>query len=623
MAFKGKKKTNEEKKKEIEDLTAGMTAQIESYFVSEEAMREHLAFMANFHNYSTRNMALIDNQFMGAQAVGSFNFWKSKGVSVKKGEKGIKILAPTPVQYFKRDGKDVQVSYATPQEKALIASKQIPTEKKLFFKVGHVFEYTQTNARELNMSVSEIFGKYHKDGELEDSKEMIAALHKVAKKLDFEILDEPPFELGTAKGAAFPNEKAIALNPRNTEFENVTTLIHELAHAKMHTPDVRKTLSTNEKEFQAEMVSYIVANRYGIDTEDFTLSYLSGWTKDADIKNKELLLNEVRNTASEFIDEIDSHFELVKEQELENEKANDAKSEILAIQEKHGLSSTEVDLNDENFASYLQENSPKEFLAYLSNKAIYEQELKLDGKFEAKEPMMHIHGITPEFQSFGKANNIDFYEYKRDQIAYTLVLPDDGKEMTVISGYYKSKDYIHPLHQLDKENMVEKDIYKSLEDNWHEVLISNDDEYITSKANQIRSEIERGELELSMPVNDRNSELGTVIYEANSPEKVLLVSTFGAEKEEEYLINPKDFTISKKDTETERSYNLSNILSEENVVELKSAIYLSENTSFLLSKTEMLDLKKEVSKSTSKDFSSNKPLLKEQGKGKDDIEYSR
>ena len=77
MAFKGKKKTLEEKMKEIEELTAGMDQQIESYFVSEKAMREHLAFMANFHHYSQRNMTLIDKQFMGAQAVGSFHFWKS------------------------------------------------------------------------------------------------------------------------------------------------------------------------------------------------------------------------------------------------------------------------------------------------------------------------------------------------------------------------------------------------------------------------------------------------------------------------------------------------------------------------------------------------------------------
>ena len=143
MAYK--KKTAEERAKEIEELTQGLEDKINSYFVSSEKLQEHLNFMSNFHKYSVRNMALIDNQFSGAKAVGSFQYWKDKGVSVKKGEKGIKILVPTPVQYFSRNNKDVQVKYATPDEKRKIASGEISTERKLFFKIGHVFEYTQTS----------------------------------------------------------------------------------------------------------------------------------------------------------------------------------------------------------------------------------------------------------------------------------------------------------------------------------------------------------------------------------------------------------------------------------------------------------------------------------------------
>lgn len=89
MAYKHK--TVEEKQKEIEELTDKMTEKINSYFLTEDALKEHLAFMSNFHNYSIRNMSLIDQQFMGAKAVGSFKFWQDKGVSVQKGEKGIKI----------------------------------------------------------------------------------------------------------------------------------------------------------------------------------------------------------------------------------------------------------------------------------------------------------------------------------------------------------------------------------------------------------------------------------------------------------------------------------------------------------------------------------------------------
>lgn len=443
MAYKGKKKTNEEKMKEIEDLTAGMTEQIESYFISEKALREHLAFMANFHNYSVRNMALIDKQFIGAAAVGSYNFWKSKGVSVQKGEKGIKILVPTPVQFYKKNGKEIPLSAATKQDKELISTNQIPTNKKLFFKVGHVFEYTQTNAREMNMSVSQIFGSYHKNGVLENHTEMIAAMHKMADGLDFTILKEQPFELGTAKGAAFPNEKAIALNPRNTDYENVTTLIHELAHAKLHTPERSGELSTSEKEFQAEMVSYIVAHHYGIDTSDFTLSYLASWTQGADLKEKERLLHEVRGTASEFIGEIDTHFEQVKERE-----------------------------------QLLEKNMPG-------------QEL-LTGN--VREPMMYIENISKKFQPFGEANNIDFDQYDLKQIAYTVTLPRADKEADeLISGAYEKGEYIHPLHQMDKNQMVGKETYKALESGYHNELQKQDDAYLQQFASRMREEFSKAE----------------------------------------------------------------------------------------------------------------------------------
>lgn len=324
------RKTSEEKQKEIEELTAEMSEKIENYFESKENIIEHLQFMSNFYNYSARNMALIDKQFMGAQAVGSFNFWKSKGVSVNKGEKGIKILVPTPVQYFNyahnTEGKPLwkQVKYANAKEKEKLEQGKYTTKSVMFFKVGHVFEYTQTNAREKGLEVSEIFGRYHRTGTLENDKEYMKALGKLANKIGVEIVDESPVELGTAKGAFFPNLNIIAMNPRNTMADNVPTMIHELAHAELHNRERQKErgreLSTEEKEFQAEMVAYVVASRFGIDTERFSLSYLASWTKNATIEDKEELLNEVRQTANKFITAIDEHFQLEKSHQLEFEK---------------------------------------------------------------------------------------------------------------------------------------------------------------------------------------------------------------------------------------------------------------------------------------------------------------
>ncbi|UDK94877.1 hypothetical protein EYB33_00560 (plasmid) [Lysinibacillus sphaericus] len=70
------------------------------------------------------------------------------------------------------------------------------------------------------MPVSEIFGQYYQDGVIENQDELLVAMHKVSKNLGFEILSEPPRELGTAKGVAYPNEKRLLL-------------IHEIQHMRM------------------------------------------------------------------------------------------------------------------------------------------------------------------------------------------------------------------------------------------------------------------------------------------------------------------------------------------------------------------------------------------------------
>lgn len=420
MAYK--KKTAEERAKEIEELTQGLEDKINSYFVSSEKLQEHLNFMSNFHKYSVRNMALIDNQFSGAKAVGSFQYWKDKGVSVKKGEKGIKILVPTPVQYFSRNNKDVQVKYATPDEKRKIASGEISTERKLFFKIGHVFEYTQTNAREKGLEVSELFSNYHRDGSIENDEQFMKAFGKIADKLGVELLDEPPFnyEFGTAKGGYFRDLNAIALNPRNTAAENISVMIHELAHSDLHNHERNnqreKELTTNEKEFQAEMVAYTVSSHYGIDSESFSVPYLAGWTKNATINDKANLLNEVRQTANDFIQTIDEHF-------LEFEQ----------FKEK---------LNNMALESYEKEN----------------------------EPQLFIYDVSTEFERFGKVNNFDFQNENKDNISYAVVFNENDK-LQVVHGSFNPNQYVHPLHHMKNNSLVSENIYKELERNFHDELI--------------------------------------------------------------------------------------------------------------------------------------------------------
>lgn len=312
------KKSVEDKRKEVEDLTKGMEKKVEQHFHSAEELKDYLSFMGKFYQYSMSNTALIQEQFFGAQAVGSFKFWKDKGFSVNKGEKGIKILVPnkTVPKFKDENGKLKSINKATPQEKKLIQEgKKEVTQGRLYFSVGHVFEISQTNAKASDLP--KIFPNRWLEGNVEDYKALYKGMEAIAEKNDISII-QPKEELGAAKGISYTLTKEVALNPRNSERQNVKTLIHELAHAKLHTKDTHLNYTAAEKEFQAEMTAYTVSSYFGIDTSSYSLDYLSHWTKGKTFEDKTKLLKEVHETSVGFIETIEET--LVKEREKNQEK---------------------------------------------------------------------------------------------------------------------------------------------------------------------------------------------------------------------------------------------------------------------------------------------------------------
>ncbi|UOQ84018.1 LPD25 domain-containing protein [Gracilibacillus salinarum] len=339
-----KRKTFEQKQEEVKQLTETMDHSIESYFETPEQMAEHLAFMMQFYQYSLRNTALIQSQFKGAQAVGSYKFWQEKDFQVQKGEKAIQILVPNKTQpkFKNENGKWKSIKKATEQEKELLNKGELEEKASgLYFGKGSVFDVSQTNAKASDLP--DIFPNRWLEGNVASYQNMLEALKKVGDKLDVTI-GEPLEELGAAKGAFYQGingrKNHIGLNPRNGELQNVKTLIHELAHAKLHgTTDKHFNLSSEEKEFQAEMTAYTVASYFDIDTSDYSLGYLANWTQGKELKDKAQLLEEVRGAAVEFIETMEP--ELMKEQEKGMENGKDVF--IQAVHDRKDLSElTEV-----------------------------------------------------------------------------------------------------------------------------------------------------------------------------------------------------------------------------------------------------------------------------------------
>lgn len=107
-----------------------------------------------------------------------------------------------------------------------------------------------------------------------------------------------------AKGYFHTGENRIAIQKGMSEIQNIKTLIHETAHAKLHNMESQKSRddggqSRNSKEIEAESVAFTVCQHYGIDTSDYSFAYIAGCPKERKCRSsKNLSPQSVRHPAS-------------------------------------------------------------------------------------------------------------------------------------------------------------------------------------------------------------------------------------------------------------------------------------------------------------------------------------
>ena len=271
----------------IKELTDKLETGVRQVFDSEQ-YKAYLKVMSKFHRYSFGNVMLIMMQRPDASLVAGFDKWKRLGRSVKKNEKGIMILAPC--QYKKLVDKEVENEDGTKQ-------KQTVFEQRQGFKVAYVFDVSQTEGRELpNISVSELSGEVADFTAIYDR---LAAL----SPLPVEQGHVP----GTAKGYASFLEQRIVVRPGMSEVQTIKTLVHEIAHAKLHNPDLlapEERKLRREKEVEAESVAYVVCQHFGIETSDYSFGYVAGWSKGKELAELKSSLDRIHSTAGEIINAI-------------------------------------------------------------------------------------------------------------------------------------------------------------------------------------------------------------------------------------------------------------------------------------------------------------------------------
>jgi N-terminal domain of anti-restriction factor ArdC/IrrE N-terminal-like domain len=239
----------------------------------------HLKTQAVFHSYSFNNTCLIINQCPEASSVAGFNAWKKLNRTVKKGEKGIRILAP------------------------MVHKKtEDPDAVKVSFRSVAVFDVSQTEGEPLPEIVNRLEG---------DDNGVLGALKGFAISKGFSVVEE---DMGETNGSccSYRSPITITLNPNRSLLQQAKTLAHELGHALLHCGenytghDVKSAM-----ELEAESVAFIVLQHFGVDSGDYSFGYISHWVATgADLEPVISQLKQsgvrIQKATNEIINAIDS-----------------------------------------------------------------------------------------------------------------------------------------------------------------------------------------------------------------------------------------------------------------------------------------------------------------------------
>ena len=342
---------------------------VREYTETPERLEEYLNFMSKFPELSPRNVALIQEQWPGASAVATYNQWQSMGevlgitsdqvfetrntytnkktgrtrevvhnnLSVKTGEKShITLFRPMMVEMIpvldengnqvkngKGNPKYKRLSEATPEEKAL--KKEGKLKSRFFqerdsntglakFATYKVFELSQTTLKPEFYPKAMPNRHYNFNMDHIRTKEVLEGLSDYAKNIGVTIYQDDAKELRSAKGAFYPDEQKILLNPDNTPGEVVATTIHELAHASLHNPkfanSYKEEVSKDRRELEAEMTSYLVSNHFGLDTSEKAIRYMAIWTDNLTSLDDQQLaqsMKRIHGTVSKIVKSVEQH----------------------------------------------------------------------------------------------------------------------------------------------------------------------------------------------------------------------------------------------------------------------------------------------------------------------------
>lgn len=451
---------------QLKEITERLEQGVKDIFTS-EMYTKYLLTMSKFHNYSFNNTLLIAMQRPDATLVAGYNAWKNKfNRYVKKGEKGIQIIAPAPVKEREEREKidkdtGLTVLNESGEPEIEVVERVIPR-----FRVTTVFDYAQTDGEPLpTLEVNELTARVKDYTLLKEAIEQVSPV-----PIRFGEIE------GNAKGYYSHMDKEICVRADMGESQTIKTMIHEVAHAMLHDSDQMKQRGEEKdqltKETEAESIAFTVCSALGIDTSDYSFPYVASWASGKELKELKDSMDTIRLTAADFLEKLET---AVAERSVERMTAMEYAEKLIEDkeQEKNIFDNSQRNLIV-NFAYKLDDRAATEELANNLAAAVVAENTEEINRlmWEAEEK---IESLPDGMIGLSEMHE---YGYLKDDV---LPLTKEGAR-----EWHRLGERIYPLFQdgtagdfASQEEIEQHDgIFGIKADAWSAILLEKNEEYL-------------------------------------------------------------------------------------------------------------------------------------------------
>ena len=409
--------------KQLKEISERLEQGVKEIFTSER-YTEYLNTMSKFHNYSFNNTLLITMQKPEATLVAGYQAWQKKfNRHVKRGEKGIQIIAPAPI----REKQEIEKIDPVTKEPVIGDDGQPETEIVEMviprFRITTVFDVSQTEGEPIaELEVPELTGS------VQFYDTFMQALQNISP-VPIRMMNVE----GEAKGYYHQTEKYIAIKEDMSNVQTMKTGVHEVSHALLHDREVMDAEGVlkdqTTKEVEAESIAYIVCNHFGLDTSEYSFTYIASWCESRDMKALKASMDTIRKTSAEIIGNIEEQMHEI-EMERPIRETFHREDVILYLSGSMG-SEYSYNLVENMTAEQVQENV-REYVTLLEQKELSEDEKPLEEFLEDRGA-----AITVLYASDGVGENypIHFFDAAYDadtgSAYFSELTPKEQAEMLV------------------------------------------------------------------------------------------------------------------------------------------------------------------------------------------------